>query len=68
MLAGVHALKEELTTVSAKRGKFPAVVGVLSAGVSVLREMIGQVSAIDVEFAETWPAVFFLRGTVHVVV
>ena len=82
MLAGIHALKEELTTVSAKcqekveSGKFPqdfadtikAVVCVLSAGVAVLRQMIGQVSAIDVEFAETWPAVLFLRGTVPVVV
>lgn len=81
MLAGIHALKE-LTTVNAKcqekveSGKFPqdfadttkAVVSALSAGVAVLRQMIGQVSAINVEFAETWPAVLFLRGTVPVVV
>ncbi len=70
MLAGIHALKEELHTVSAKcqekveSGKFPqdftdtikTIVVVLSSGVAVLRQMIEQVSAIDVEFAETWPA------------
>ena len=69
MLSGIFALKEELSVQSlklaekAEAGTFPEGVAKtiteaqvkFTAGVAVLRQMIGQVSEVDVDFCEPRP-------------